>query len=1447
MAGVVPPHGSPFSISTMKPVEVEILLKGNLPDGLQNATVQTKGLDAAMQRLAITIGGVFSAAKAMEFSKAVIDVRSKIETLQTSFEVLLGNKQKADALFGSIKEFAATTPMLMDDLASGAQTMLGFGIESEKVMGYLKALGDISMGDSQRFQSLTLAFSQMSATGKLMGQDLLQMINAGFNPLKVIAEKTGKSIGQLKDEMSQGKISAEMVQKAFISAASAGGQFNGMLDKLSNTQAGALSNLQGAWDDFLNAIGEKQESVVVSVANTLTDMLHHYEAIISVIKSVVVAYGSYKAALMAVWAWQKASALIENIRLIAMMRKELGLLTAAQQAFNIAGKANPLLAIASVLVGIITLITSLKKSTEANTEAIEDANKEQSLAEQIQQQSTDAAAKHKMAIEQLTTTLHNNEAKINDRREALVKLKKIIPGYHAQLTKTGKLINDNTTAIDNYVKGIEKMALAEALYEKMVAEMKKSTDARMAKRVFEKQLAESHKHDGEAVEGDGYYYSGEAMQRQRHIYQNGIQQEIDKQNAIIQTVDNNINEIKGLYQDDAELAKMVQDKIASNGESGKLVNPDELSGEDLSSKGKTGKSKAQTEAEKRAAALRKLGDELKQILLDNTEEETALEEDSTEKKLRQIDDDFEKREEEIAKKARELADENKKAGITDVNANGLTQAQQTAIDNANKLNEKRRQKEKNVTLSEEAEAKREYLKQWGTYEQQRLAITEEYAEKIRKAQAAGQGWRVNGLQKERDAALGKIEQSRVTMDIDWNSLFSGVDRLSQQLVSPMLQQLEAYTQSDEYKNAGAENQEKITTLLNELRNYSASDASATWQQLSKTTQEFMSAMAEYLSLQEKEKEAYAKLSAARKEGKSTEEIKELERQAEELSLQTQTAGDNMRSLGKTVSTTADKVRNQTSKLTEALNKASTWKGVEGYSQLIGNAEDIDELKGTLDTALSSIGDGIGKDVGNALSSAMGSVAATLGNSLTGLLSKGIGAVIGIIAQIPKLILSIVSNIKNFVTGILNSFSELLSFRWIDDLINSILEAIANLVDVIFHIPENLGRMVGSIVSGIKDAVGSILNSVTFGGFKSWFSATGNTREVRETTEKLTESNERLTDSVDRLKQEISDTGGWKAIDTAKQARDDQQKINEQTMQILRAQMGYHGAHHSNAHYWSLSREDYAAINSSLMNYARKNGKQACTVNSLADLYKLTPEEMDYIRTYNVDLWKKMLDQGKYDKSEYWENYADLAGKMEEITESLKQSLTQTSFDSLRSSFVDELMDMDKSAKDFASDFQKYLMTSVLNAKISDLLDNDLQKFYDKWAEFAESGNEITSDEQDKLQAMWDALTQKGISIRDQVAQFTGYTGDSSSSSQTGKSGGFTTMTQDQGTKLEGLLTSNLQHLSSIDTQLVDMATQMSTAETHLVRIAENTGVSAAQLKEIKEQVYAIKRDGLKMK
>lgn len=208
----------------------------------RTAEQEGNNMDAAFRKVGIAIAGAFTAQKALEFGRSIIDVRKEIEGFEISFRTLLGNKEKADEMFGNIREFAVKTPLQLKDLSSAAQTLLSFNIEEAEIMPMLKSIGDISMGDAQKLQSLTLAFAQMSSTGKLMGQDLLQMINAGFNPLSVIAEKTGKSIGTLKDEMSKGAISADMVKQAFIDVTAEGGKFHGMLEQQSKGIAGSISN-----------------------------------------------------------------------------------------------------------------------------------------------------------------------------------------------------------------------------------------------------------------------------------------------------------------------------------------------------------------------------------------------------------------------------------------------------------------------------------------------------------------------------------------------------------------------------------------------------------------------------------------------------------------------------------------------------------------------------------------------------------------------------------------------------------------------------------------------------------------------------------------------------------------------------------------------------------------------------------------------------------------------------------------------------------------------------------------------------------------------------------------------------------------------------------------------------------------------------------------------------
>ena len=291
----------------MKPVSIEFLMKGNLKEGMLDAQATARGLDGTLKGLQNTVVGLFAADKVTDFVRKIMDVRGEVEALQISFETLAGTT-KGRELFGDIRSFAVNTPMMMQDLAKGAQTLLGFNIEAEKVMPILRQIGDISMGDAQKFNSLTLAFAQMSSTGKLMGQDLLQMINAGFNPLTVISEKTGKSIGQLKDEMAAGKITVEMVADAFETATAEGGKFHGMLEKQSKGLKGAMSNLEGAWEDALNEMGEKGEGVMVDVIDLTAGAIKNYDKLGTAILTVVAAYGEYKGSLMAVEAWQNVIA-----------------------------------------------------------------------------------------------------------------------------------------------------------------------------------------------------------------------------------------------------------------------------------------------------------------------------------------------------------------------------------------------------------------------------------------------------------------------------------------------------------------------------------------------------------------------------------------------------------------------------------------------------------------------------------------------------------------------------------------------------------------------------------------------------------------------------------------------------------------------------------------------------------------------------------------------------------------------------------------------------------------------------------------------------------------------------------------------------------------------------------------------------------------------------------
>lgn len=224
------------------------------------------------KRLAVGLGAASIMAAAGAFMSSSAQAAIKHESVNKSFQVLTGNKGVGDSLAGGLNDLQQKT-ILGPEVFKNAQTMLGFGMGAEKVIPTLKMLGDVSMGDADKLQSLTLAFSQVQAAGKLTGQDLLQFINAGFNPLNEIAKKTGLSIGELKKKMEDGGISAKMIEDAFVSATGKGGLFDGMMNQMAETTGGKIAQLQGGIEALKISVGERMKPAIGSFVSGLTSVV----------------------------------------------------------------------------------------------------------------------------------------------------------------------------------------------------------------------------------------------------------------------------------------------------------------------------------------------------------------------------------------------------------------------------------------------------------------------------------------------------------------------------------------------------------------------------------------------------------------------------------------------------------------------------------------------------------------------------------------------------------------------------------------------------------------------------------------------------------------------------------------------------------------------------------------------------------------------------------------------------------------------------------------------------------------------------------------------------------------------------------------------------------------------------------------------------------------------
>ena len=803
-------------------------------------------------------------------------------------------------------------------------------------------------------------------------------------------------------------------------------------------------------------------------------------------------------------------------------------------------------------------------------------------------------------------------------------------------------------------------------------------------------------------------------------------------------------------------------------------------------KAKKAASDAKKQAEERKKAQEELNEDLKQLQQENIDTDISQMQEGTEKKIAEIKNDYAKRKAEIDKQEAEFKKKNKEAG----KKASLTSAQSDALNKARDLATQEYNKKLDEVNREALTSMRNYLKEFGSLYQQKQAIAEEYEEKIAKAQTEGEK---KTLQQEKKKALANFDYESISMGIDWKGLMSGVGNMGKEMLKPMLEKLDAYTNTDKFQQADTQTQQKVVDLMQEIRTYLGTDQNATWQSLATSIQNFNMAVADYQQSAEMEqliRKEYEQSKIDLKQGKiSKEAFDNFKQTADDASMATAKAKEKMEALGITVNSATDAVKNYTSGLTATLNKLITWKGNEGFSELQGAFGNADVLKGALDTTLASMADGAAKTIGTGLSKTIGDTLGSIGNGVEGMLSKGLGSVIGIVAQIPKLILNIADSIKNFVTGILNSFTDLLKFEWLSDLVVSITNAVGNLIDAIFDLPENLYKALeGIVVEGVggmlNTLVGRLGNVLSFGALSSkgpsdWFT-NSNAEKVQKTIDRLTDRNELLQQSIEDLTDAMENSYGSKATSYYEQAYKNQQENNQNYLDIAKAQASYHGSHKSWNKYWG-------GFGSDEMDWIKKNVKSDFN----GDLFSLSPEEMKLLRG-NVAIWEHIENTGKGNYggrlTEKLNDYIDQAGKLDELSDKLKESLTQISFDSMKDSFISELMDMSKSAQDFADDFAEMMQKALLSYSMEDLINGDLKKLYDDWAKAIKDNNgKLTETDIEAFNKRYDDIVQEGLKRRDDWAKVTGYTG-SSSSSQTATSGGWASMGQDTADELNGRFT-----------------------------------------------------------
>ncbi len=1489
-------------------------------DDIGALTDKMKDWATKIAKSAAAMGVAFSA---KEFVQQVAKVRGEFQQLEVAFETMLGNKAKANALMSQLVETAAITPFGLQDVTNGAKQLLAYGLESEKINETLTRLGDIAAGLSIPLNDLTYLYGTTMVQGRMYTQDLNQFLGRGIPLTEELAKQFSTTSDKVKDLVTEGKVGFPEVEKAIISLTSEGGKFGGLMEAQSKTISGQIGNIEDAIESMFNEIGKRSEGIINTGLSVTSALVENWQKVGEAIGVAITAYGSYKAVLMSVTAYQKAHVAVLQAAVVekklaaaagitlsdaeAIAAAKTKFLTLAQKElittmkrFAAATIANPYVLAAAAITGLVYVMYKLTTSETAAERATRKYN-------EAKKETIEKEKQNKEAIDALISTAEDEAASTGVRHDALMQLEKYYPNIFAKyqteydilknIAKIKKEIADedaknSITNLDNELTQVNKR------WNELDAKSKKGKHNQMSNM----QVASAMSNKQLDMTGNGLTAAEvgemEALEKRRNeiikeqkkqrvdsyfadltgISNEELQAQISKRKTLVadlrhqgKTWGNVTGEkntgLNGAFRTDdiqAQLQALEREQNARNAKKGssaewvtaakkeydtalKAYNDYvsqkgnnvtqqefEKTSADLKTKMEAAKKKWDESKVSGNTNLKKEQAEYNELLEQNAQERIRKAQDlqnqvdqanistmkeSSEKAIAQMELDFEKQMQELDRQKEDYLKAKKDAAKKEFESNPANKGKTFNGSGVELSDEENRQfdalynaqidayeKAKAKIGLEEIQALHEYLKEYGTYQEQKYAIAQEYAEKIKKAQTETER---KTLEKQRDTALAGVESKAINANIDWELVFGDFGQMFGDIVKPEMEKVRAYTKTNEFNNADDSSKQTIIEALTKMEDSFGDSGSLNFRQLGKDIQTYRDSLKLLEEAQWNESDALEQLQMAQDNYK-----KALESGSETQKSEAKKALENAKTNAEAASANAKAQQDAVNANKEAVT--STAKGLSKGMQ--GVLDNISLL------ASSSIKDKITGFVG-------------LMSKAPGKLGVSIEKVSDRLKSVPIVgwILSIIDMLKDGLSDLVTA------------LIDAVLNAVANIISDVLS-GDLVMNIVNSLAEGLSKVGANLVNGLSFGLINLHGANYDDLNELKEKYEALSEVWDEL---IEKKEEYIDIKYGSEALQASSEAA-----------ALLAQKSGYArnlareaaGAGASTGSHSIAARQNKAlkAYKSQLDSITGTSGL------SLTDsLLNATPEQLSKIKDEMYEMWMNLDDTFRG----ALEDIIECNEKAEELKEKMSEAVTGVSFDSFYDSFSSMLTDLDSKNKDFAENFEEYMRNAVLQSLLADKYKDQLDALYKQWSSYAGDSDKLTPAEAQSIKEQYNEVVSNILSDRDELLKKFGFS-TTSTESQSASTKSFESMSQDTANELNGRFTAlqesneninmsitelkgTIKELLSTNGEQVSISNEILTilAQSYLEiqQIRENTGEIVKPIKNISTRIDSISR------